>query len=152
MKKVQIEGFKVIGIAVRTTNENNQAKEDIGALWQKLMMENTISKIPHLIDETSYAIYTDYESDHTKPYTMILGAKVSSLDNIPDGMVSKEIEAATYTKFTAKGDLTGEAVVNEWMKIWNSDLDRTYTTDLEVYGEKAANPKDGEADIFIAVK
>jgi predicted transcriptional regulator YdeE len=151
MKKVQIEGFQVIGIAVRTTNENNQAKQDIGFLWHKLMSENIITKIPNIIDETIYAIYTDYESDHTKPYTTILGYKVSSLNDIPDGMIGKKIESATYTKFVAKGDLTDNAVIDVWNEIWNIDIDRTYQSDFETYGEKAIDPKNGEADIFISV-
>lgn len=32
MDKVKIQPFKVIGISVRTTNENNQAAKDIGDL------------------------------------------------------------------------------------------------------------------------
>lgn len=146
-----MNAFQIIGISVRTTNENGQAKKDIGGLWQKFMSENMQEKIPNIIDETIYAVYTDYEGDHTKPYTTILGYKVWSLDQIPEGMIGKEIEGATYTKFTAKGDLTNNAVIDEWGKIWNLDLDRTYTSDFEMYGEKAVDPTNGEADIFIAV-
>jgi predicted transcriptional regulator YdeE len=32
------------------------------------------------------------------------------------------------------------------------DLDRSYTADFEIYGEKAQNPENAEVDIFIAVK
>ncbi len=32
------------------------------------------------------------------------------------------------------------------------DMDRAFTADFEVYGEKAQNPSDAEVDIFIAVK
>ncbi|MFT4644864.1 MAG: putative transcriptional regulator YdeE [Planctomycetota bacterium] len=32
------------------------------------------------------------------------------------------------------------------------DLDRTYTADFEIYGEKVQNPQDAEVDIMIAVK
>lgn len=39
MDKVKIEPFKVIGISVRTTNENNQATKDIADLWDKFMNE-----------------------------------------------------------------------------------------------------------------
>ena len=38
------------------------------------------------------------------------------------------------------------------MKIWNSDLDRSFTSDFEIYGEKAQNPETAEVDIFIAIK
>ena len=151
MKKLQIEGFQVIGIAARTKNENGQAKQDIGALWQKLMAENIITKIPNIVDQTIYGLYTDYESDHNGYYTTILGYKVSSLDNIPDGMVGKRIESANYTEFIAKGDLTSNAVIDVWSEIWKLDLDRTYQADFETYGEKASNPVDGEAEIYISI-
>lgn len=146
-----MNSFQIIGISVRTINEGEKAKTDIGELWRKFMSENMLEKIPNVIDETIYAVYTDYESDHTKPYTTILGYKVSALDKIPEGMVGKKIEQTAYNKFIAKGDLTDNAVIDEWMKIWNMDLDRKYTADFETYGEKAADPKNGEAEIYIAI-
>jgi len=151
MEKLQMNAFQIIGISVRTSNEEGKAKADIGGLWAKFMSENMLEKIPNVTDETIYAVYTDYEVDHTKPYTAILGHKVTSLVEIPEGMVGKTIESSSYFKFTAKGDLTDNAVIDEWVKIWNMDMDRTYTADFETYGEKAANPSDGEADIFISI-
>ncbi|WP_268849360.1 GyrI-like domain-containing protein [Flavobacterium aestivum] len=148
----KIKSFCVIGISVRTTNENGQAGQDIPALWNKFMAEGITEKIPNKFDDTLFCVYTDYEKDHTKPYTTILGCKVENLSNIPNGMVGKTFEEAEYEKFVAKGDIFQGMVFDEWTKIWNSDLDRTYTADFEVYGEKAQNPKNAEVDIFIAVK
>jgi predicted transcriptional regulator YdeE len=147
-----IQKFSVIGISVRTTNENGQASQDIPALWNKFMVEGILEKIPNKIDHSIYCIYTEYEKDHTKPYTTILGCKVSSLDNIPNEMVGKTFEEANYTKHIAKGNILQGVVFDEWTKIWNSDLDRTFTADIEVYGEKAQNPENAEVDIFVAVK
>jgi len=152
MDKVKIKTFSIIGISVRTTNENEQAKKDIGALWNKFMSENMFEKIPNVKDETIYAVYTDYEGDYTKPYTTILGYKVNTLDVIPDGMIGVKIEKAVYHKFIAKGNLTDNAVIDEWVKIWNMDIDRAYTADFEMYGEKAIDPTNGEAEIYIALK
>ncbi|MEO8769792.1 MAG: GyrI-like domain-containing protein [Ferruginibacter sp.] len=147
-----IPAFSVIGISVRTTNENGQSSQDIPALWNKFMSEGIIEKIPNKSGDTLYCIYTDYEKDHTKPYTTILGSKVSSLENIPNGMVGKMIEEANYTKHVAKGNLQEGVVFNEWLKIWDADLQRTFTSDFEVYGEKAMDPANAEVDIFIGVK
>jgi predicted transcriptional regulator YdeE len=33
-------GFKLIGISVRTTNQNNQVQEDLGKLWGQFSPEN----------------------------------------------------------------------------------------------------------------
>jgi len=149
---MKVEPFKVIGIAVRTTNENNQAAKDIPLLWEKFIREDILTAIPNKVDTAVYSIYTDYEKDHTKPYTTILGCKVENLDHIPEGMVGKSFEEGNYIRFTPKGNLAEGLVINEWNKIWTMDLGRTFTADFEIYGEKAQNPSDAEVDILIAVK
>jgi predicted transcriptional regulator YdeE len=67
-------------------------------------------------------------------------------------MVGKSVSGGNYVKTTARGDLTKGFIANEWSKIWRMDLERTYTADFEVFGEKARNPTDAEIDFFIAVK
>lgn len=151
MEKQQVAAFKIVGIAVRTTNENQQAAIDIPALWGKFMAEQVLERIPNKVDSTIYCMYTDYEKDHTKPYTTILGCKVSSSDAVPEGMVLKEISAGAYEQQTVKGNLMQGAVVEAWMKIWNSAIPRTYTADFEVYGATAHDPTNGEMEIYLAV-
>lgn len=152
MTHTKKDAFTIVGISARTSNENGKAENDIPQLWQKFMAEGVAHRIPNKVDDTIYAIYTNYEGDHTKPYTIVIGCNVSNLDNIPEDLTVKMVPSSNYTKFTAKGDLTKDAVINTWMEIWNKDLKRTYTTDIEIYGEKALNPTDGEADILIAVQ
>jgi predicted transcriptional regulator YdeE len=151
MELITVEDFFIIGLSVRTTNENGQSGTDIPALWNTFMTENTIENIPNKIDNSIYCMYTEYEKDYTKPYTTILGCKVSSLDNIPNGMIGKTIEKETYKQFIAKGNLSEGAVFQKWTEIWNSDLNRKYTVDFEIYGEKAFNPENAEVPIFIAI-
>lgn len=152
MQTVKIEPFNIIGISIRTTNENGQASKEIAELWGKLMSENVLTKIPNKVDNEIYSLYTDYESDHTKPYTAILGCKVENLDNIPSGMVGKSFSGGTYTKTSAKGDLMQGLVVNQWSKIFEMELDRTYDADFEIFGEKAQNPSDAEVDFYVGIK
>ncbi|WP_316802770.1 GyrI-like domain-containing protein [Pedobacter nototheniae] len=152
MSNQTVEKFNVTGISIRTTNENGQAAQDIPQLWNKFMTENILEKIPNKIDQSIYVIYTDYEKDHTRPYTTIIGCKVSNQEIIPEGMITKTIEQGNYKKYPVQGNLLEGAVINEWMKIWDSGLPRIFTADFEVYGEKAQNPEQAELDIFIAVK
>lgn len=151
MELITIEEFFIIGLSIRTTNENEQSATDIPALWNKFMTENTIENIPNKIDSSIYSVYTEYEKDYTKPYTTILGCKVSSLENIPAGMTGKTIAKETYKQFTAKGNLADGIVIQKWIEIWNTDLNRKYTADFEIYGEKASNPENAEVPIFIAI-
>lgn len=147
-----MQKIDILGISVRTSNNNGEAARDIPALWSRFIIEGLAGIIPNKVDETIYCLYTDYEKDHSTPYTTILGCAVSTLTDIPEGMVAKSIEVANYQKYTAKGNLKEGVVFNEWVKIWNSDLDRSYTTDYEVYGLKAGNMENAEVDIFIAIK
>lgn len=152
MQKLKIEPFKMIGIAVRTTNEGQKANKEIAELWQTFMGENILEKIPNKVDYTIYSLYTEYEGDHTKPYTVILGCKVTNLDEIPEGMTGKSFDGGTYIKTSAKGDLMKGLIVNHWAKIWEMDLDRAYTADFEEFGEKAQSPSDAKVDFYVAIK
>ena len=149
---MKLQSFSITGISVRTTNENGQAGNDIPALWNRFISEGIAEKIPNKTDHSIYCMYTDYEKDHTKPYTTILGCKVANLESIPAGMIGKTIDEANYSVHTAKGNLLQGAVFNEWANIWNSSLQRTFTAGFEVYGEKAQDPENAAVDIFIAVK
>ncbi len=151
MKIEHVEKFNIIGISVRTSN-NGQADKDIPALWKRFMEAGISKKIVDKIDEAIFCAYTEYEGDHTKPYTTVIGHKVENLNSIPDGMKGVSIEHSNYAKFVARGNLMEGAVINTWFNIWKTKLDRTYKTDFEVYGEKAQNPKDGEVEIFVGVK
>jgi predicted transcriptional regulator YdeE len=152
MENQTIAAFNIIGIAVRTTNENGQSSKDIPGLWEQFMTNGLFQKIPNRISDDVYCMYTDYEKDHTKPYTTIIGCKVASLDNLPEGMIGKHIGDSKYSKQMAKGNIMEGMVFNEWLKIWNSDLPRIFTVDFEIYGAKAAHPNNAEVDIFVAVK
>jgi len=87
MKTGNLGAFNIIGIPVRTSNENGKSAQDIDALWEKFMSENIVGQIPNKISQNVYSVYTDYEGDYTQPYTTLLGCKVTSLEEIPKGMV-----------------------------------------------------------------
>ncbi|CAA6809217.1 MAG: Predicted transcriptional regulator YdeE, contains AraC-type DNA-binding domain [uncultured Aureispira sp.] len=151
MQKETIAPFQIIGISVRTSNQDNQAATDIPALWNRFMTETILEKIPNKIDAEIYSIYTNYEGDHSQPYDTILGCKVSSLDHIPEGMLGKTFEGGKVAKFTSKGNLEDNIVYKTWLDIWKTDLDRTYTADFEIYGAKSLDRANAEVDIFIAI-
>ena len=152
MKNTTIKPFTVIGISVKTTNENGQSAKDIGELWRKFMSEGIAEKIPNKIDQDILSVYTNYESDHNDGYDTILGCRVSSLATIPEGMTGQAFEGGNAAEFICKGDLTQGIVYGTWSKIWEANLNRTYTADFEVYGEKAQNPKEAEVEIYVALR
>jgi predicted transcriptional regulator YdeE len=78
--------------------------------------------------------------------------RLKSLSTIPKAMVWKSIDGGNYLKLTAKGNLMNGLIVNKWQEIWKLDLNRVFTADFEVFGEKALDPPHAEIDFFIAVK
>jgi len=150
---ITINEFKIVGISVKTTNKDNQSAQDIGKLWQQFYVENLFDKIPNKLSNDIYSIYTDYKSDFTDEYTTIIGVQVTSLENIPTGLIGRQFPSDNFMKFTAKG-LMPKAIVEAWIDIWEKDkeLSRKYTYDFEVYGEKSQNGENSEVEIYIATK
>ena len=151
MNTIQLPAFSIIGIGIRTTNENNQAAQDIPALWERFFSENIMEQIPGRESTDLYCVYTDYEKDHTRPYTTVLGCRVSDSSRVPEGMQVVNFPERDYVQFEAKGNLNEGAVIEAWQHIWQSPIPRSFTTDFEHYGEKSHVPKAAAVDIFIAV-
>ena len=141
-------GFKIIGIAVRTTNANGKSMSDIGKLWEDFFSKNISGLIPNKTGNDN--LYTDYETDHTSEYLTILGHKVSSLEQIPKGMIGKEIPKSRYALFQSKGKLP-DVVVKKWSEIYATGLKRNYTADFDVYGEKATDPNNATVETFVSI-
>lgn len=152
METTQIDGFDIVGIKIRTANDGS-AGRDLPVLWSRFMDTKLKDKIPNKTDDSIYFLYSNYEGDHTQPYDAIIGCKVSSIDEVPDGMIAHRINSGNMAKFVAQGSLIkGEAIINKWFEIWKSDIDRTFDTDFEVYDERSKDVQNAEVDIFISVK
>lgn len=145
--------MKIMGISIRTTNQDGKAITDLGHLWQRFISENIAEQISDKVSNIIYCIYTDYESDYTGAYTALLGIEVTSLHALPPNLVAREFGTQKFQKFTAKGPMP-EAVAHTWNTIWeqNRQLNRAYTYDYEVYREQSLNGAASEVEIYIAVK
>lgn len=145
--------MKIIGISVKTTNENGQSTADIEQLWEYFFSKNIISHIPNKKNENIFSIYTDYESDFRGKYTTILGVEVTSLEEIPEGMIGREFTEQTFKKIIAKGEIP-KAVGIAWQQIWNMDLElnRSYLYDYDLYTQKSQQGTASEVEIFVGVK
>jgi predicted transcriptional regulator YdeE len=152
MSQVNLSSMKIIGITVRTSNAAGASGTDIPTLWNRFMSEGVLSIIPNRINDSIYCVYTDYEGNHTQPYTTLLGCQVTELDNIPEGMTGIEIPKGLYEQVTVTGNLMNGIVFEAWMDIWQRPLNRTYKADFEIYDEKAADLSNAEVKIFVGVQ
>lgn len=143
--------LKIIGLSVRTSNQNSQATQDLAVLWQQF--RDVLTKIPNKVNHDILMIYTDYEGDYTAPYTALLGVEVSDLSDVPEGMVAREFPHQKFQTFLVKGALP-KAVLETWQTIWQQDpqLHRTYTYDYERYGQKSQQNEPSEVEINIAIE
>jgi predicted transcriptional regulator YdeE len=157
-KPVQQEAFTVVGISVRTSNaEQMTPARPIGKQWERLFQEGLLAAIPNKSDPKIIAVYSDYASDKDGEYNYLLGARVTKVENLPAGMVVKNVPAGRYAVFTSERGSVQKVVVEMWQRVWatpKSELggDRTYKADFEVYDQRAQNPADAVVDLYIAVR
>ena len=143
--------FCIVGVAVRTTNKNNQSQADIGSLWARIMQEGLLEQIENKTTDDIYSVYTGYETDHTGFYTAVIGYRVNSVANVHDGFISIVVPQGKYQLYTLAGTFP-EKVAEAWQHIWASNIDRSYTADYDLYCNNAESFEDTEVKIFVAVK
>lgn len=139
--------FHLIGLATQLPRGNSP--EEMGVLWQKFLQENIWAEIPHKDGNEIICLYTDYEGGYDAPMTAILGAKVSTIKDIPEHLVARKVTTATYARFVGKGAIP-EVVGQTWHAIWKSDLEPAFTNSFEVYAPNQ-NPKNAKVDIYLAI-
>lgn len=152
MEKIKKTNFKLVGLKLddKTTNENNQSNKDCGNLWQKFEKDKIFNLIPNKLSNEIYAVYFDYEKDETKPFSYFIGCKVDENAETPKNLKSLEIPSQNYIKATAKGVMTG-CITEAWEKIWNSEIQRKFGFDFEVYDERSQDWNDAELDIYVSI-
>ena len=145
------DDFKLVGIKLyrKTTNQNKQSSKDCGELWQKFETDKISNVIPEKLSNEVYAVYFGYEKDETTPFSYFIGCKVKMNSETPKQLEELMIPSQEYSKFTANGVMTG-CVTDAWKEIWNSDTERKFGFDFEVYDEKSQDWSNAEVDIYIS--
>lgn len=139
----------VVGISIKTSNENLKSVQDIGALWQRFVGEGINNMIEDKVDHKAIGLYTEYEGDFTKPFKFMCCCEVSAIDHV-NGYEVKKIPSGKYAKFTLKGNRT-KVVGEAWQQIWQSDIDRKYSCDFEVYHNDGKDLNNETIEIFISL-
>jgi CubicO group peptidase (beta-lactamase class C family)/predicted transcriptional regulator YdeE len=150
--------FTVIGIAARTTNAKEMTPDGvIGKQWMRIFQEGVLGKIPNKADASIIAVYTDYASDHNGEYTFLLGARVTSDAQVPEGMVAKKIPGGKFAVFTSDKGPAPQVVPAIWIKVNSLPQnavggDRLYRADYELYDERARDPGNLQVDVYVGIK
>lgn len=148
----EVEAFDVLGISIVTDNE--KGTDDINALWERFFKDSIGQQILDKVDDTIYAVYSDYEGDHEAPYRLTIGYRVSN-DNTPPEILGDmhrvSVRPQEYAVMSAAGEQP-KALVETWEAIWSSDIDRSFATDFEVYGPRFFEANVNEVLVHIGVK
>ena len=130
---------------------------EIGKLWQKVMQGNLAAQIPNRTDSALIVVYSGYASDEKGDFNYLLGARVSSVDQLPVGNdVQKTCARPLHDIITDQGPLV-ELLQAEWKKIWAMPPEqmggkRAFLTDYEVYDQRSADQKHAQIEIHIGLK
>lgn len=137
-----------IGVPLKTSNKT--CSKEMPLHWATFQKEKIASKIPNRVDSAILALYTQYEKDQTQPYTYILGCEVSSLDEIPEGLVGIVIPKSKYAVFTTEG-IYPYSLKRTWETVLKSGFKRSFTFDYEYYDGNFHPKYEPQVKIFIAI-
>jgi predicted transcriptional regulator YdeE len=157
--KIEDEGsFYVAGYAVRTNNAKEASGHgEIGRLWSEFAQRHLDAAISHRVDNRLIVVYSDYASDEKGDYEYLLGAKVSSIAELPRGASYRQVAAGAYAVFRTRAGPAWRVVPDEWRRIWSmppAELGgrRAFATDYEVYEGQSVDREDRPVEIHVGLK
>ena len=151
---IEDAGFKVIGVSEEFDQDTTAG---IPKLWQRFCPQN----VPHMIGCRSFGICEPKdEASGGGQFIYTAAVEVSSIDDVPQGMVGKQIPAQKYAVFTYRiipEDMQGglKATLRFIWGTWlpRSDFRSANAPDFELYDDRFdATKMAGEFDIYIPVE
>lgn len=150
----------ISGITARTTNARESGPDGLlPELWSRYFRSPGPAQPgednPHLL----YAVYTDYESDASGAYTVLIGHECG---DEPGGEARNEdlqqvvVPEADYYVFETRRGPVFEVVLEAWQEVWayfqDSQVQRAYTGDFELYDTRQFDPQNAVVQLYIAVR
>ena len=146
-KIVSKEAFSVVGISIRAHID----KHDIPQLWAQL--GSRVREIPHLVQPgVAYGLSTSFDPE-TGEFEYVAGFGVEQVEDLPEGMGSWDVPAATYAAFTCTLPTMPEAykyAYETWLP--ESGYQRAHAYEFELYDEAFDNQNpDSEFAFYIPI-
>jgi len=139
---------KLVGIAARYDNANL----NLPTLWSAFRPYR--DQIKHRIGDQFFGIYESYEEHEDEvSFVYICSAPVSSFEDVPEGMITRELPEQLYARFTHRGPI---AHLEQTLKyIWGSWLPKSgyeyvEKPDFELYGA-GFNPADPDSELYLHI-
>ncbi|WP_348234994.1 GyrI-like domain-containing protein [Vibrio parahaemolyticus] len=148
MEVVEVKGFEIQGLVLRTRNEIEMNPEAAN-IPKHVEYVDTNVVIDYQSGARAYSVYCNYESDVNGYFDVLMGSDKVSSSNVELSSVS--VLSGSYLKFEAEGEFPA-AVIAAWQSVWSHfssqscEHERAYTTDFEHY-ESAS-----KVSVYIALK
>jgi AraC family transcriptional regulator len=153
-KIISKKAFPIIGIELITTTHEGKNFVEIPQFWKQVIEKKQIEKIPNRKNtNTVLGICMDFRAKGVFSY--IIGSEAIHTEDVPDGMVSREIPEATYAVFTARGRMpdsiqdTTKYIYREWLP--KSKYLHAHSPEFELYDERCDDSENPEVDIYIPI-
>lgn len=150
--------MKLMGLATKITLYDVQQNKTTLKLASSFL-ERRAEIINSVNENEVFGISTDPDDydPETDQFEFFIGIEVSSNEDIPVGMVFREIPANTYVLFTFKGPFDNAGAVHAylystWLKQSGYELSGLYN--IEIYDERNHGPESDESftDICFPVR
>jgi predicted transcriptional regulator YdeE len=129
-EEIELPARRFAGVATRVSHGEPFA---ISQLWDRFRADQTMARIPGRANHGAIvSVYSDYESDYTGAYTLLIGYEVSPDAVMPGGVNVVDVPPQKYAVILAQGKQP-ESVQSAWQWVWASALDRAYTVDFDEY-------------------
>lgn len=153
MEQLKLTPLTLIGIRLeeKTTNEGGQSNTDCGRLWQQFEDQNLAAQIADKEGEEIYAVYFDYEPGNRQAFSYFIGCRAAADAEPPVGMSRLVLPGGAYTKWVARGKMP-DCMSQAWQEIRQSDMERSFDYDFEVYGPDSRDWNQAVVELFIASK
>lgn len=144
---VEKPAFTAVGIRIQTNPKSNE----IAQLWQEQGMK--LGSVPNTKPDGAFGIM-DIVDMEKMVMDYMAGVSVSEVGDLPEGMTSWDIPAATYAVFEATLPTLGQSF-DEFYQQWlpNSDYARAPGPEYEHYGRTfSADDPNSKLSVCIPVK
>ena len=151
------DAFYVMGMSVHAkASEESGGDGQIPGLWQSFIQQGTASNIPNKVGDDLYVVYTNMDAAGGT-YDYLLGARVTSIDHVPAGMVAKLVPAGKYAIVPSEVGPAQDVIPAVWQKIWTMTPEqlggkRAMKADFEIYNLQGFDPQNAQVDVHVGLQ
>jgi AraC family transcriptional regulator len=154
-KIIQIESLLLVGKCFYGTFSDNYQDRIVINFWNNFLQR--VDEIKYKIDSTT-AYGISFDSEYKNSFCYFAGFEVSSVEEIPKGMMIKKVPTSKYAVFSYKGNEemkkfygTLDFIFGNWLP--KSGYELLHEVDMiEIFTESYKNGDEMEYDICIPLK